>query len=100
MEVPVLIVEDDLAQRRALTRALAGYQVHAVATAEDALARLLGDDPFAAAVIDLGLPGLGGLELLERVRPSRPTLPVVLLTASVDRASINRACRFGAWYLI
>jgi DNA-binding NarL/FixJ family response regulator len=96
---PIVIVEDDPAQRRALMRALVGYHVHAATNAEEALERLLGDEPIAAAVIDLGLPGMSGLELLERIRPHRPKLPVVLLTALLDRECINRACRLGAWYL-
>lgn len=95
----IVIVEDDSVQRRAFMRSLAGYQVHAVATAEEALERLLGDEPLAAAVLDVGLPGMNGLDLLERIRPSRPALPVVLLTGRLDRESINRACRLGAWYL-
>jgi DNA-binding NarL/FixJ family response regulator len=98
-ERAILIVEDDSTQRRALMRSLAAYRTHAVASAEEALERLLGDEPLAAAVIDIGLPGMSGLDLLEQIRATRPTLPVVLLTAMVDRESINRACRLGAWYL-
>lgn len=98
-EKPILIVEDDPVQRRGFIRCLAGYHAHGVATAEEALERLLGDEPLAAAVIDVGLPGMSGLELLERVRPVRPRLPVVMLTGHLDRDLINRACRLGAWYL-
>jgi DNA-binding NarL/FixJ family response regulator len=98
-EKQVVLVEDDPSQRRAFVRSLAGYQVYAVATAEEALERLRTSEPVAAAVIDLGLPGMSGLELLEQIRPARPTLPVVLLTGLLDRECINRACRLGAWYL-
>jgi FixJ family two-component response regulator len=99
LDKPILIVEDDSAQRRALMRWLAGYNAQAVASAEEALERLLGDEPLAAAVIDVGLPGLSGLDLVEQFRPRRPTLPVILLTGMLDRDCINRACRLGAWYL-
>jgi DNA-binding NarL/FixJ family response regulator len=95
----ILVVEDDAAQRRAFARCLAEYDVHGVATAEEALERLLGDEPIAAAVIDVSLPGMSGLELLERVRPARPTLPALLLSGLADRDCINRACRLGAWYM-
>jgi FixJ family two-component response regulator len=99
LDKPVLVVEDDAAQRRAFVRFLARYHVQSFATAEEALDRLLGGEPIAAAVIDVGLPGMNGLDLLERIRPSRPKLPVVLLTAHLDRECVNRASRLGAWYL-
>jgi DNA-binding NarL/FixJ family response regulator len=96
---PVLIVEDDPAQRRGFIRSLAGYNAQGVGTAEEAMERLLGDESIAVAVIDVGLPGMSGLELLEQLRPIRPALPVVLLSGLLDRECINRACRLGAWYL-
>ncbi len=99
LDKPILVVEDDPAQRRAFARFLARHHVQSVATAEEALDRLLGTEPFAAAVIDVGLPGMSGLELLERIRPGRTTLPVVLVTGTVDRECVNRASRLGAWYL-
>jgi DNA-binding NarL/FixJ family response regulator len=99
IDKPILVVEDDELQRRGLVRYLAKYSVQSVASAEEALDRLLGTEPLGAAVIDVGLPGMSGLDLLERVRPSRTTLPVVLLTGYLDREYVNRASRLGAWYL-
>jgi DNA-binding NarL/FixJ family response regulator len=42
---------------------------------------------------------MSGLELLERVRPGRTNLPVVLLADELDRERVNRATRLGAWLL-
>lgn len=96
---PILVVASDEAQRFTLMRALARYRVQSAATAADALARLLAGEPIAAAVIDSGLSDMSGLELLERVRPGRTNLPVVLLADQLDRERVNRATRLGAWLL-
>ena len=99
LDKPLLIVEDDAAQRRAFARFLARHNVQCMASAEEALELLRGTEPIAAAVIDVGLPGMSGFELLERIRPARANLPVVLLTGHLDRECVNRASRLGAWYL-
>jgi len=99
MDKSILVVEDDPAQLRALTRQLSSYRVSTVASAEAALDVLRGLEPISAAVVDIGLPGMSGLELVEQIRQSRPRLPIVMLTACLDRDSVNRAARLGAWYL-
>jgi two-component system nitrate/nitrite response regulator NarL len=96
---PILVVAGDSALRFAFGRSLARYQTHSVATAGEALDRLSAGEPIAAAVIDIGLPDMSGLELLERIRAGRTNLPVVVLTDQLDRENINRAARLGAWCL-
>jgi two-component system OmpR family response regulator len=83
----VLVVEDDPVLRDGLGRSLrnAGYVVD---SAEDGrLAdQLLSVHAFDLVVLDLGLPGLDGLEVLRRLRRRASTVPVLILTArdSVD----------------
>jgi DNA-binding NarL/FixJ family response regulator len=96
---PILVVAGDPALRFSFVRSLARYRAQSVATGGEALDRLLAGDPIAAAVIDVGLPDMSGLDLLERIRPARPTLPVVLLAEHLDRERVNRAARLGAWHL-
>jgi len=96
---PILVVASEEAQRFTLMRALARYRVQSVATAADATARLLTGEPITAAVIDASLSDMSGLELLERVRPGRTNLPVILLADQLDRERVNRATRLGAWVL-
>ena len=48
-------------------------------------------DAFDCLVLDLGLPGLSGLELLRRLRIIRPRLPVIMLTAR-DEPEARTAC--------
>ena len=96
---PIFVVASDEAQRFTLMRALARYRVQSAATAADALARMLAGEPITAAVIDAGLSDMSGLELLEKVRPGRANLPVILLADQLDRERVNRATRLGAWLL-
>lgn len=96
---PILVVAGDPALRFAFSRSLGRYHTQRLATAGEALDRLLGNDPIAAAVIDVGLPDMNGLELLERIRPGRANLPVVLLAEHPERECVNRAARLGAWHL-
>ena len=78
----ILVVEDDSVLLDGLSRSLrnAGY---AVETADDGkLAdQLLSVHSFDLVVLDLGLPGLDGLEVLRRLRRRAATFPVLILTA-------------------
>ena len=77
----VLIVDDDRALRDALRRALtlAGYEAVLAADGEEALA-LAGTGP-DAVVLDVGLPGIDGLEVCRALRASGDRVPVLMLTA-------------------
>jgi DNA-binding response OmpR family regulator len=78
----VLVVEDDRAIRRGIVDALAfaGFRTldteHGDQGADMALTR----DP-DLVLLDLALPGLPGMTILRRIRESKPTLPVIILTA-------------------
>lgn len=78
----VLIVEDDPLLGDALAAGLKqrGFEVDWVQDGGDAQAAI-GVEPFAAIVLDLGLPGLGGLELLRSERARGNKIPVLILTA-------------------
>ena len=78
----VLIAEDDEGIRGPLVRALQreGYAVDAVADGDEA-ARLGVEDHHDLLVLDIGLPGLDGLEVCRRVREARPDVAVLFLTA-------------------
>ena len=78
----VLVVDDDEDILRLLTMRLRarGFRVTAVGSAEQALAQIAVDPP-RVVVSDVRLPGQDGLALFEEIRRTRPTLPVILLTA-------------------
>jgi len=93
----IYLVDDDTSFLRALSRRfrVAGYQVEAFDSAEQFLnSRRLGIP--GCAVLDLSLPGPGGLELQEALAQSEEPLPVVFLTAHADVPSSVRAMKKGA----
>ncbi|MGQ5229089.1 response regulator transcription factor [Streptomyces sp. MN3] len=92
----VLIVEDDILVREALSRSLmsAGYHVDAVGTAMELMRRLL--PPFPdLVVLDLGLPDLDGGQVLKMMR-AVSRVPVIIATARSDESDIIRLLRDGA----
>jgi two-component system response regulator MprA len=78
----LLIVDDDRALRDALRRALtlAGYDVDIAEGGQQALAKIV-ECPPDAVVLDIGMPGVDGLELTRRLRASGERVPVLMLTA-------------------
>jgi len=78
----ILVVDDDEDILRLLAMRLRarGFRVSAVGSAEEALARIAVDAP-RVVVSDVRLPGRDGLALFEEIRVTRPSLPVILLTA-------------------
>jgi two-component system, OmpR family, response regulator len=78
----LLVVEDDDAIRELLASALrfAGYQTEAVATGPDGLSRATAKQ-FDLLILDVGLPGIDGVELCRLLRARGDTTPVIFLTA-------------------
>jgi len=78
----VLVVEDDspLAESIATAMRAHGWRADVSARGEPVPASLLQDD-YDALVLDIGLPGIDGLETLRRVRAQGSLLPVLMLTA-------------------
>jgi CheY-like chemotaxis protein len=80
----VLVVEDDPIQRQHLVGMIEPLQAEVVpvASGEDAMTELK-SRKFDAAVIDLGLPGMSGWDVIEKVRSTRSlrTTPLVVYTA-------------------
>ena len=93
----ILLAEDDTLLGDGLRAGLRqlGFQVDWVRDGE-AAERELRAEPYAAAVLDLGLPRLDGLEVLTRVRRAGVTLPVLVLTARDAVASRIRGLDLGA----
>ena len=99
--VAILTIEDEVAVQFFLTEALsyAGYRVTAAQSAEEALA-CLSVERFALAVVDLGLPGLGGLELLPILRVRWPDMVPIVLSAHDARDTAIQALQAGAYDFI
>lgn len=93
-----ILIEDEQAVRRATAQALelGGFSVTACASAEEALP-LLSRDFAGVLVSDVRLPGLSGLDVLERVVAIDADLPVIVVTGHGDVAMAVDAMRAGAY---
>jgi DNA-binding NtrC family response regulator len=100
MPQTILIVDDDPVQRRLLEAAItrSGMSVVTAPGGQPALDLINGPrgDQFALVLLDLVMPDMDGLEVLGKVRPSRPDLPVIVLTAKGGIDSAVEAMRAGA----
>ncbi len=87
--VRVLLVEDDDDNRDLMAEVLAtaGFEVVASATGKDAL-RSLSERPVDVIVTDVGMPGMGGLELAAAARRAAPSVPVIVVTGWAEREDI------------
>lgn len=92
----VHVVDDDGAVRESLEALLlvSGYNVVTYASAEDFLARA--GDRHGCLLLDVNMPGMSGLELLERLGQEGAGIPAVVLTASRDEPVRERARELGA----
>jgi CheY-like chemotaxis protein len=100
----ILIVEDEAADERLVLRALErGFGRMTIRVAKDAeeASRILFEEGYQAdlVLLDLHLPGMTGLELLERIRsfPTTMAVPVVVLSGSDNPMDIQRSYAAGAY---
>lgn len=93
----ILVVDDDEDVRGVAASALVaeGYEVTEVGSAMEAFARLEGEPP-DLMVLDVVMPGISGLEVLDHVRINHPELPVILLSGLGAEENIVRGLRLGA----
>ena len=90
----VLLVEDETRLREMLTRAIheMGFSPTSVAQAEAAL-RMMDGRPFDILIVDLNLPGMGGMEFLEQVHSRWPATQAIVLTGFGDLSAAKHAIR-------
>jgi DNA-binding response OmpR family regulator len=93
----ILVVEDETSTRKAIVRALnlMGYQAEEAISGKQAIEKLA-SLPYDLMLLDLRLPGMDGVEIMELVRETHPTLLVIVLTAHATVESAITAVRSGA----
>jgi DNA-binding NtrC family response regulator len=93
----ILIVEDDDIQRSQLARSLKRpeYNITTVDSGEEAL-RILARQKFDLVISDLKMPGISGLELIERIKNASPHTSLLLITAHATIDSAIEAMKIGA----
>jgi len=97
MTASILVVDDEPAIQDILTWALSaeGYRVATAGSGEEALSRVERED-FDVIVTDIVMPGLDGLEVLERSRMLNPRAAVIVMTAYAALETAITALRRGA----
>jgi DNA-binding response OmpR family regulator len=93
----ILLVEDEIEVLDTITEYLEreGYAVTRAVDGDEALRRVENERP-DLVLLDVGLPGLGGLDVLQRLRRDHPRVPVVMLTGLNDEAQARRTLQMGA----
>lgn len=95
----VTVVEDIEATREGLRIILTGepgIEVAGIHADAEAALEVLASEAPDVLLVDLGLPGLSGLELIRRVRASRPSLEILVYTIYDDWQTVYAALRAGA----
>jgi CheY-like chemotaxis protein len=92
LSAPNLLLVDDNDDVREITALLlrdTGYGVIEASSGIAALAELDGNPAIELLIVDFSMPGMSGIELLERARAKRPEIKAVLITGYVDHTWLN-----------
>ncbi|MEM9750403.1 MAG: sigma-54 dependent transcriptional regulator [Pseudomonadota bacterium] len=100
MPQTILICDDDPTQRRLLQAVIEreGYAVLLAEGGQEAIDLLEGPrgGDVSLVILDLIMPNIGGMDVLARVRPMRPDLPIIVLTAQGGIETVVSAMQAGA----
>src|SRR5512133_694244 len=90
--IRVLLVEDDDDNRELMAEVLAtsGYEVLSASSGQDGL-KALSEHSVDVVVTDIGMPGMGGLEMARAAKAIAPQVPVVVVTGWAERDDIASA---------
>ena len=95
----ILLVEDDELFRLGLQVRLqreSGIELLVEAEDGETALDLAKQQPFDLVLLDIGLPGLGGLETCRQLKQHHPKLPILVLTSRHETALISRLVAAGA----
>ena len=95
--IRILVVDDESAIRRALRPPLVelGFHVSEASRGEEAL-QMLRTTTYDAVLLDVNMPGIGGVETLRRIRSFAPRLPILMLTVRDKEEEKVEALDLGA----
>jgi DNA-binding NtrC family response regulator len=93
----ILVVDDDMSVRTTFSTILRkeGYQVTAVKDGYEAI-KAIDEQSFDLALVDLRMPGLDGIEVLEKIKSRRPQTRVIIYTGYGSITTVVEAMRKGA----
>jgi DNA-binding NarL/FixJ family response regulator len=101
----IWIIEDNAAFRRGTERALSmkphQHEVRAFSNCEDAISALASNEPPQVILLDVGLPGMDGIEGITHLKSRAPATSILILTVFEDDDKIFRAiCAGASGYLL
>jgi len=98
----ILIVDDSRVSRMMARQYIANlhedWQIDEAATGEEALERVQQKVP-DLVLMDVNMPGMGGIAAAEQIRAQLPAVPISLLTANVQTATRERASQLGIGFM-
>lgn len=97
LQSKVLVVDDESSIRRALHATLStlGFDIEEASGGEQAMS-LVGTERYDAVLLDINMPGVGGIEACREIRRLCPQLPIVMLTVRDNEADKIEALDAGA----
>src|SRR6185295_16934122 len=94
----ILVVDDDRSVRSYLSDFLTscGYSVECLESGDQVLARLTAGSVPSLVVLDVVMPGISGLEVLENLKTINNSIPVIVLSAIGQTKTVVEAMKMGA----
>lgn len=92
----LLIVDDDRDLLSSLCVVFSGYYNVVKAESAEEAQKVVAETPVDVILLDVMLPGMTGVEFLEKLRKTESNLPVVMLSAAASIKPVIRALRLGA----
>jgi two-component system response regulator AtoC len=94
----ILVVDDDRSVRSYLSDFLTscGYTVECLESGDQAVARITAGNVPSLLIVDVVMPGISGIEVLETVKKVQPSLPVIVLSAIGQTKTVVDAMKIGA----
>ncbi|TAK54872.1 MAG: sigma-54-dependent Fis family transcriptional regulator [Bacteroidetes bacterium] len=94
----ILVVDDEKSVRESIKMILE-YSKHSVSLVEDGLKALtaLSKEPYDAVLLDIKMPGKDGLEVLEELKRSNPSIPVIMVSGHGTFDDAVKATKLGAF---
>ncbi|WP_414582308.1 response regulator [Scytonema sp. PCC 10023] len=97
--IKILLVEDDELFRLGLRVRLqqeTGLEIIAEAEDGETAIELVNQNPVDVVLLDVGLPGIGGIEACRQIKQQNPNLPILVLTSHSQKSLIARLIEAGA----
>ena len=97
MPKKILIIDDELEICKMVTDCLfdAGYTASYALNGSEGLAMIKKDAP-SLVLLDIGMPGMDGIEVMRQIQEISPSLPVIILSGNQDTGTVKRVAALGA----